>query len=127
MRINAIKTIQLHHTVADVAIKPCGTIHAELLKKLICLALDSYVETEHVSASIVHEETMQRHGEYYRSPGYYLRLYRNRIDLTQAVLAEQANIMQHHLSEMEHNKRVISSKLAKILAKILDIDYRKLL
>ena len=60
-------------------------------------------------------------------PGYYLRLYRQRAELTQGRLAEQAGIRQHHLSEMENNKRVSSKTNAKKLAAILDCDYRKLL
>ena len=67
------------------------------------------------------------HGAAYRSPGYYLRLYRQRAELTQDRLAEQAGIRQHHLSEIENNKRVSSKTNAKKLAAIPDCDYRKLL
>jgi plasmid maintenance system antidote protein VapI len=48
-------------------------------------------------------------------------------DLTQAMLAEQTGIRQHHLSEMEHNKRPLGKVNAKKLADILECDYRRLL
>ena len=41
-----------------------------------------------------------RHGEHYRTAGYYLRVYRQRADLTQMELAKQTGIHQHHLSDV---------------------------
>ena len=73
------------------------------------------------------EAAKRRHGAAYRTPVYYLRLYRQRAELTQDRLAEQAGIRQHHLSEIENNKRVSSKTNAKKLAAILDCDYQKLL
>ncbi len=127
MRTNTERTVKLHHSVADIMIKPVGDVRTETLKHLIQLALDSYTECERVSAETVYDEARDRHGDYYQTPGYYLHLYRQRKGLTQAVLAKKIDIRQHHLSEMEHNKRTIGKMLAKRLAAILEIDYRKLL
>ena len=122
MRTEHFKPIKIHHVLADVKIEPHTSIGADALKRLICLALDSYIP-----ATTIHQETKKRHGENYQTIGYYLKLYRLRKDWTQVQLANSVGIRQHHLSEMEHNKRPIGKKLAKQLARVLDIDYRKLL
>jgi DNA-binding XRE family transcriptional regulator len=77
------------------------------------------------AAEAVHRAARQRHGDEYQTPGYYLRLYRKRADLTQAALAKKVDVLQHDLSEMEHNKRPIGKATAKKLAQVLDCDYRK--
>ena len=94
---------------------------------MICSTLDQYLNEDGVPAKTVHDEARERHGEHYRSTGYYLRLYRQRAELTQAAFAKRSGIRQHHLSEMENNKRVLEKVNAKKLAEILDCDYRKLL
>ncbi|EDZ65762.1 transcriptional regulator [Nitrosococcus oceani] len=96
---------------------------------MIRATLDQYLEEDRVSAKTLHDEAKQRHGDDYRTPGYYLRLYRHRAERTQAELAEKTGLRQHHLSEMEHHKGVIgnANANAKKLAPILDCDYRKLL
>ena len=55
------------------------------------------------------------------------RRYRQRAELTQGQLAEQTDIGQPHLSEMENNQRMLGKANAKKLAAILDCDYQKLL
>ncbi len=82
-----------------------------------------------IPASAVHEETAQRYGKayQYQTPGYYLRIYRLRGELTQAQLAERTGMKQHHLSEMEHNKRPIGKALARRLAHVLGCPYQRLL
>ena len=127
MRTEHHKAIHIHHALADVKIKPTLNIRAEILKALIKAALDCYEAGENIPAHVLHEETNKRHGDNYQTPGYFLRLYRLRCGMTQTALAEQANIKQHHLSEMEHNKRPIGKKLAHKLADILNFDYRDLL
>ena len=119
--------LTIHHDLADVVVKPSGKINARRLKKMIRSTLDQYALDERVPAAAVHEATKARHGDQYETPGYYLRLYRHRADLTQLALADKAGIRQHHLSEMEHNKRTLGKANAKKLAKILDCDYQKLL
>ena len=94
---------------------------------MICSTLDQYQDEERLPASIIQAETKGRHGKKYRTPGYYLRLYRQRADLTQVLLAKKVNMRQHHLSEMEHNKRPIGKAAAQKLAKVLKCDYQRLL
>lgn len=119
--------LKIHHDLADVVLKPTGKVNTARLKKMIRSTLDQYLEEYRISAKTLHEEARQRHGNAYRSPGYYLRLYRQRAELTQVGLAEQTGIRQHHLSEMEHNKRVLGKANARKLAEILKCDFRKLL
>lgn len=80
--------------------------------------------TDTVKADMIHSEAGQRHGDYYQTPGYYLRLYRNRTTLTQLQMAEKLTVKQHHISEMERNKRPIGKALTKKFEKILNCDYR---
>jgi len=121
------QALKIHHDLCDVVLKPSGKINQTRLKKIIRSALDQYLAEDRVPAKTVHDEAKQRHGDAYRIPGYYLRLYRQRAELTQAELADQTGIRQHHLSEMENNKRVLGKANAKKLADILECDYRKLL
>jgi len=117
----------LHHPLADIRITAIVKSHAPQIKRIICSALDNYLEETTIAASIVHSETKTRHGSAYKTPGYYLRIYRTRADFTQAELAKRLHIRQHHLSEMEHNKRPIGKALAHKLAEVLRCDYHKFL
>lgn len=121
------QALKIHHTLGDVVLKPSGKVNQGRLKKMIRATLDQYLEEDRLTAKTLHDEAKQRHGDTYRTPGYYLRLYRQRAELTQTELAGKTGIRQHHLSEMEHNKRVIGKANAKKLAAILDCDYRKFL
>lgn len=119
--------VTIHHEVGDILVKPSERVNTSRLEKVIRDALDQYQETESVPASAVHEEARKRYGSDYRTAGYFLRLYRQRAELTQAQLAGKVNMRQHHLSEMERNKRTIGKAAAQRLAKVLDCDYRRLL
>ena len=121
------EAVKIHHALADVVLKPSVKVNAARLKKMISSTLDQYLEEGRVSAKTLHEAASKRYGDIYRSPGYYLRLYRLRTELTQAELAEQTGIRQHHLSEMENNKRALGKANARKLARILNCDYRRLL
>ena len=57
-------------------------------------------------------------------PGGSLQGARTREELTQTRLAELTGIPQRHLSMMEHGKRTIGKKNARLLAKVLKVDYR---
>ena len=120
-------TLEIHHDLGDVLIKPAGKVNRMRLKRMIRSTLDSYMSEDRVPAQMVHDETRLRHGDYYKTPGYYLKLYRQRAGLTQVQLSDQTGIRQHHLSEMENNKRVMGKTMARKLAQILDCDYRRLL
>lgn len=121
------QALKIHHDLGDVELKPNDKVNARRLKQMIRSALDQYLDEERVPASVLHEQTRQRHGREYRTPGYYLRLYRLRAELTQAELAERTGMRQHHLSEMEHNKRPIGKAAARTLAEVLQCDYRRFL
>jgi DNA-binding XRE family transcriptional regulator len=110
----------------DVSIAPAVKVNATHLKRIIRSALDDYLDEARVPAALVHAEATARHGGAYRTPGYFLRRYRLRAALTQAALAARAEMRQHHLSEMEHNKRPIGKASARKLAKLLHCDYKKL-
>ena len=120
-------TLEIHHDLGDVLIKPAGKVNRMRLKRMIRSTLDSYMSEDRVPAQMVHDEARLRHGDYYKTPGYYLKLYRQRAGLTQVQLSDQTGIRQHHLSEMENNKRVMGKAMARKLALILDCDYRRLL
>lgn len=121
------QTLKIQHNLADVVIKPSGQVNQIRLKQMIRSTLDQYLLEDRIPAQVAHETAKKRHGEYYRTAGYYLRMYRQRRALTQAALAERTGMRQHHLSEMENNKRVIGKANARKLAEILDCDYSKLL
>lgn len=126
MRTNKQPKIIIHHALAEVSIKPCVKVNEEQLTKLITHALDAVLAKNHITSEQVHHDTATRHGDYYNTPGYNLKLYRARADLTQTALAELIDIRQHHLSEMEHNKRPIGKNMAKKIAQILNINYKEL-
>ena len=121
------QAVTIHHDLGDIVMKPNGKINAVRLKKVIRTALDQYQSEENVPAKVVHAEAERRHDNAYQSIGYYLKLYRLRRDFTQVELASKTGIRQHHLSEMEHNKRPLGKVNAKKLAEILDCDYRQFL
>jgi len=49
---------------------------------------------------------------------------RNKAGITQKQLADLTGVHQRHLSEMEHGKRTIGKKNAKLFAEVLNTDYR---
>jgi len=58
-----------------------------------------------------------------KRPGHTLRGARSKEGLTQSQLAQQTGIPQRHLSEMEHGKRAIGLKTARLLGKALKMPY----
>ena len=121
------RALEIHHDLAAVAPKPSGEGKATRLKKMIGSALDQYRIKDRIPAKVVHDVMRERHGEHYRTAGYYLRIYRRRAELTQVALARRAGIRQRHLSEMENNTRAIGAVDARKLAEILDCDQRMFL
>ncbi len=121
------EVIVLHHPLADIRIKPFEYHQAKKIRQVIHAALNEYLEETSIAASTLHAETKAHHGKTYKTPGYYLRIYRTRSDLTQKELAHRLKVRQHHLSEMENNKRPIGKALAKKLAEELHCDYHKFL
>lgn len=119
--------LMIHHELGDIVVRATTRMRAAKLERAIRKALDQSRESERVPAALVHARIRERHGDDYRTPGYLLRLYRQREEFTQAALAERLGIRQHHLSEMENNKRPIGKAMARRLAKVLNCDYRRLL
>ncbi|MCB1116133.1 MAG: helix-turn-helix transcriptional regulator [Chlamydiia bacterium] len=60
----------------------------------------------------------------YSEGGVMLRACRYKGELTQKALAEELEISQHHISEMENGKRPIGKAIAKRLASFFKTDYR---
>ena len=120
-----MKAVTIHHRLADIRITPLAVSRVSALKEVILHALDDYVDQDTVALAKIRARAKMRHGAAFETPGYYLRIYRNRSDLTQAALAKKINVRQHHISEMENNKRSIGKELAKKLAAVLSCDYRK--
>ena len=118
---------KIDHPLANIKIQLLDNIDPVYIKNLIKLALDSYVLSQNVSANVIHTEVKNKNQGSYDTPGYYLHLFRNRADLSQEQLANNIGIKQHHISEMEKNKRSIGKVLAKKLASELECDYKKFL
>jgi transcriptional regulator with XRE-family HTH domain len=57
-------------------------------------------------------------------PGVSLLGARTKEGMTQTRLSELTGIPQRHLSMMEHGKRPIGKKNARLLGKVLKVDYR---
>jgi DNA-binding XRE family transcriptional regulator len=95
------------------------------IKHILKSALDAYSQSRPISANVVHAETKIRNAADYKTPGYYLRVYRLRADHTQQALADKLGIRQHHLSEIENNKRPLGKELAKKIAVTLKCDYKQ--
>jgi transcriptional regulator with XRE-family HTH domain len=57
-------------------------------------------------------------------PGVSLLGARTKEGMTQTRLVELTGIPQRHLSMMEHGKRPIGKKNARLLGKVLKVDYR---
>ena len=116
----------IQHDLRDASLGCAGKTDPANLKKMTAPGMDQYLDGALVPAQTLHDEIRQRYGDAYRTPGYYLRGYRLRANLTQVQLAGQAGIHRRHLSEMENNNRPVDKTLARKLALILNFDYRKL-
>ena len=117
----------IRHEIGEIEVKTARPLNRTRLRRSIREALDTFVGDERVPASAVHDEAHQRYGEYYLTPGFNLRAYRYRSEMTQAALAASVGIRQHHISEMERNLRPIGKQMAQRLARILRCDYRRFL
>lgn len=122
---NHVKEIKIHHKIAEVSVEINNHFNANKVKAYIRSALDKCLEEESITADVIHHALQKHHGDYYQTPGYYVRIFRKRANMTQTVLANALDIKQHHVSEMENNKRSIGKKMAKELGVILRADYHK--
>jgi plasmid maintenance system antidote protein VapI len=58
------------------------------------------------------------------TPGMVLRGLRGKEDLTQAEFAKRLGISQHHVSEMENNRRKIGLEMAKRIGEAFNVSYK---
>jgi len=58
------------------------------------------------------------------APGDRINTERFKASMTQSKLSELTGIPQHHISEMEHDKRPVGRETARKLAKVFKTDYR---
>lgn len=65
--------------------------------------------------------------EKYKKSGIVLRGARYRENLSQKELAKKSKVTQDNISKMENGKRVVGEKVARRLARVLNIDYKLLL
>ena len=70
------QALKIHHDLADVEVKLSGKVNQSRLKKMIRSTLDQFLIEDRIPAQVVHNAAKKRHGKHYRTPGYYLRLYR---------------------------------------------------
>ena len=61
------------------------------------------------------------------TPGMMLRGLRGKEEMTQAAFAKRLGINQHHVSEMENNKRAIGIDMAKRIAETFKVPYKMFL
>lgn len=82
--------------------------------------LNSVCKEKTVSAELVLPELVDS----VLRPAAMLRGSRKKVSMTQKELAKKLGVHQHHLSEMEHGKRVIGKQMAKKMAAVFRSDYR---
>lgn len=101
--------------------------HYVILPHEVAKNLYESLETEDERDSIPAHEAFPELADPVLRPAVMLRGGRYRENLTQKQLAEKLGIRQHHLSEMENAKRPIGKEMAKRLAEILRMDYKRFL
>lgn len=80
-------------------------------------------DNEPVSWEVLAKERIEKHKE----AGLVLRGIRYRESMSQKELAKKSKVSQNEISKIENGKRAVGEKVAKRLAKALNIDYRLLL
>lgn len=125
--------MKMHHTNNDhykvIVITPdnerVSYISAKNMDKLEAF-LEKYADSKEDDSPIAWEELAKDRIAKYKKAGLVLRGIRYRENMSQKVLAEKSSVSQNEISKIENGKRVVGEKVAKRLAKVLDIDYRLL-
>ncbi len=88
--------------------------------------LETYLEkySEDDSAAVAWETLAKERIKKYKKAGLVLRGIRYREGLSQKRLAEKSGVNQNEISKIENGKRAVGEKVAKRLAKALNIDFR---
>lgn len=123
--------MKAHHTDASVKVvvvkqnsEKVSYINAENISKLEAF-LEQYSEDndEPVAWEVLAKERIAKHTK----AGLVLRGMRYREDMSQKELAKKSKVSQNEISKIENGKRAVGEKVAKRLAKALNIDYRLLI
>ena len=61
------------------------------------------------------------------TPGDYVRMYRENMNLTQAALGEKVGMSRAYVCDVEHGRRAISKDIAKKLSKLFKISANHLI
>jgi len=102
--------------------KKSTLIPAEHIHKLESF-LDKYGESESISWEELAKDDIAKYGK----PAIALRGARYREGFSQKELAKRTGITQDNISKMENGKRPIGEKVAKKLAKALNINFELLI
>jgi DNA-binding XRE family transcriptional regulator len=89
--------------------------------------LENFLEKYGESESVPWEELAKDRIGRYKKAGLALRGARYREGLSQKELSKKTGISQENISKMENGRRTIGEKVAKKLAKVLQIDFELLL
>jgi DNA-binding XRE family transcriptional regulator len=85
--------------------------------------LEAFLEKYGESDSILWEELAKNRIAKYKKAGLALRGARYREGLTQKELSKRTGVSQENISKMENGQRIVGTKVAKKLAKVLRIDF----
>lgn len=122
--------MKAHHTDLHVKVvvvtkhsKKVSYINVENIGKLEAF-LEKYSDEddEPVAWDVLAKERIEK----YKKAGLVLRGMRYRENLSQKELAKRSGVSQNEISKIENGKRTVGIKVAKKLAKALNIDYRLL-
>ena len=95
--------------------------------KAVLVLLKGTLENNDDTISADESEVIRELDAKFTTAGATLQGSRLKEGLSQEELAKKLHISQANLSKMEHGKRPIGKKMAKRIAKVLDVDYRILL
>ncbi len=119
------RDIVLEYDFATFKIKPKSSFSRSfiiLLKKF----LDKYDRSRFIDGDEVINK-LKKQIKDHNSIGFNIRVYRNRLDMTQEELAKKTKMAQGDVSKFENNKLVPGVRVAKKLAKVLKCDYHEFL
>lgn len=68
------------------------------------------------------KSTIYRKTQKLITPGTYVRIYRQNLGFTQAVLSKKLGVSKAFICDIEHNRRSISKKKAQILTALFQVD-----
>lgn len=92
-------------------------VSGEFFPKIQAL-LDKYSESESIAWETIAKDRLAK----YKTSGLALRGARYRENLSQKELAKRSGVSQENISRMENGHRPVGDKVARKLAKVLNID-----